>query len=60
MSAEVIAVLGSDQFLYGKVGGDEVIARLDPVQGRCGGQSPAPREPAPSPSLRRETERAVL
>jgi hypothetical protein len=29
MSAEVVEVLGSDQFLYGKVGGDQVIARLD-------------------------------
>jgi multiple sugar transport system ATP-binding protein len=26
----VVEVLGSDQFLYGKVGSDEVIARLDP------------------------------
>ncbi len=23
-------MLGSDQFLYGKVGGDDVIARVDP------------------------------
>jgi ABC-type sugar transport system ATPase subunit len=30
MTVEVVEVLGSDQFLYGKVGGDEVIARLDP------------------------------
>jgi multiple sugar transport system ATP-binding protein len=30
MKVEVVEVLGSDQFLYGKVGGDEVIARLDP------------------------------
>jgi ABC-type sugar transport system ATPase subunit len=30
MSVEVVEVLGSDQYLYGKVGGDEVIARLDP------------------------------
>jgi ABC-type sugar transport system ATPase subunit len=30
MSAEVVEVLGSDQYLYGKVGGDEMIARLDP------------------------------
>jgi multiple sugar transport system ATP-binding protein len=30
MSVEVVEVLGSDQFLYGKVGGDDVIARLDP------------------------------
>jgi multiple sugar transport system ATP-binding protein len=27
---EVVEVLGADQFLYGKVGGDDVIARLDP------------------------------
>jgi multiple sugar transport system ATP-binding protein len=30
MSTEVVEVLGSDQYLYGKVGSDEVIARLDP------------------------------
>jgi multiple sugar transport system ATP-binding protein len=30
MSVEVVEVLGSDQYLYGKVGGDEVIARLEP------------------------------
>jgi multiple sugar transport system ATP-binding protein len=30
MKVEVVEVLGSDQFLYGKVGSDEVIARLDP------------------------------
>jgi multiple sugar transport system ATP-binding protein len=30
MNVEVVEVLGSDQFLYGKVGGDEMIARLDP------------------------------
>jgi multiple sugar transport system ATP-binding protein len=30
MKVEVVEVLGSDQFLYGKVGGDDVIARLDP------------------------------
>jgi multiple sugar transport system ATP-binding protein len=30
MRVEVVEVLGSDQFLYGKVGGDDVIARLDP------------------------------
>src|SRR3989441_193542 len=30
MNVEVVEVLGSDQFLYGKVGGDDIIARLDP------------------------------
>jgi multiple sugar transport system ATP-binding protein len=30
MNVEVVEVLGSDQFLYGKVGGDDMIARLDP------------------------------
>ena len=30
MSIEVVEVLGSDQFLYGKAGADEVIARVDP------------------------------
>jgi multiple sugar transport system ATP-binding protein len=30
MEVEVVEVLGSDQFLYGKIGGDEVIARVDP------------------------------
>jgi multiple sugar transport system ATP-binding protein len=30
MKVEVVEVLGADQFLYGKVGGDDVIARLDP------------------------------
>jgi multiple sugar transport system ATP-binding protein len=30
MKVEVVEVLGSDQFLYGKVGADDVIARLDP------------------------------
>jgi len=30
IKVEVVEVLGSDQFLYGKVGGDDVIARLDP------------------------------
>jgi multiple sugar transport system ATP-binding protein len=30
MGIEVVEVLGSDQFLYGKVGADEVIARVDP------------------------------
>src|SRR5437764_10846222 len=30
MTVEVVEVLGSDQYLYGKVGGDEVIARVDP------------------------------
>jgi multiple sugar transport system ATP-binding protein len=27
---EVVEILGSDQFLYGKVGGDDVIARVNP------------------------------
>ena len=27
---EVVEILGSDQFLYGKVGDDDVIARVDP------------------------------
>jgi len=30
MKVEVVEVLGSDQFLYGKVGGDDVTARVDP------------------------------
>jgi multiple sugar transport system ATP-binding protein len=30
IKVEVVEVLGSDQFVYGKVGGDDVIARLDP------------------------------
>ena len=30
LKVEVLEVLGSDQYLYGKVGGDDVIARVDP------------------------------
>ncbi len=30
MTIDVVEVLGSDQFLYGKVGSDDVIARVDP------------------------------
>ncbi len=30
MKIEVVEVLGSDQYLYGKVGADDVIARVDP------------------------------
>src|SRR2546423_6978993 len=30
IKVEVVEILGSDQFLYGKVGGDDVIARVDP------------------------------
>jgi len=30
MGVEVVEVLGSDQYLYGKVGGDDVVARVDP------------------------------
>jgi multiple sugar transport system ATP-binding protein len=30
MKVEVLEVLGSDQYLYGKVGGDDVVARVDP------------------------------
>jgi multiple sugar transport system ATP-binding protein len=30
LNVEVVEVLGSDQYLYGKVGGDDVTARLDP------------------------------
>jgi multiple sugar transport system ATP-binding protein len=30
MRIEVLEVLGSDQFLYGKVGSDDVVARVDP------------------------------
>jgi multiple sugar transport system ATP-binding protein len=30
MNAEVVEVLGSDQYVYGKVGADDVTARLDP------------------------------
>jgi multiple sugar transport system ATP-binding protein len=30
LNIEVVEVLGSDQYLYGKVGDDEVIARVDP------------------------------
>jgi multiple sugar transport system ATP-binding protein len=30
MNVEVVEVLGSDQFVYGRIGGDEVIARVDP------------------------------
>jgi multiple sugar transport system ATP-binding protein len=30
VKVEVVEILGSDQFLYGKVGGDDVIARVDP------------------------------
>jgi multiple sugar transport system ATP-binding protein len=30
MIVEVVEVLGADQYLYGKCGGDDIIARLDP------------------------------
>ena len=30
MTVEVVEILGSDQFVYGRVGGDDVIARIDP------------------------------
>jgi multiple sugar transport system ATP-binding protein len=30
VKVEVVEILGSDQFLYGKVGSDDVIARVDP------------------------------
>jgi multiple sugar transport system ATP-binding protein len=30
MDVDVVEVLGSDQFLYGRIGGDNVIARVDP------------------------------
>ena len=30
VKVEVVEILGSDQFLYGKLGGDDVIARVDP------------------------------
>jgi multiple sugar transport system ATP-binding protein len=30
VKVEVVEILGSDQFLYGKVGGDDMIARVDP------------------------------
>jgi multiple sugar transport system ATP-binding protein len=30
MTIEVLEVLGSDQYLYGKVGGDDLVARTDP------------------------------
>jgi multiple sugar transport system ATP-binding protein len=30
MFVEVVEVLGSDQYVYGKVGGDDVVARVDP------------------------------
>jgi multiple sugar transport system ATP-binding protein len=30
MGVEVLEVLGSDQYLYGRVGGDDVVARVDP------------------------------
>jgi multiple sugar transport system ATP-binding protein len=30
MGVEVLEVLGSDQYLYGKVGSDDVVARVDP------------------------------
>jgi multiple sugar transport system ATP-binding protein len=30
MAVDVVEVLGSDQFLYGRVGGDDLIARVDP------------------------------
>jgi multiple sugar transport system ATP-binding protein len=30
MGVEVLEVLGSDQYVYGKVGGDDLVARVDP------------------------------
>jgi multiple sugar transport system ATP-binding protein len=30
MKVEVLEILGSDQYLYGKVGGDDIVARVDP------------------------------
>jgi multiple sugar transport system ATP-binding protein len=30
MKVDVLEVLGSDQYLYGKVGGDDLVARVDP------------------------------
>ena len=30
MKVDVVERLGSDQFLYGQVGGDQVTARIDP------------------------------
>jgi multiple sugar transport system ATP-binding protein len=30
MRVEVLEILGSDQYIYGKVGGDDVVARVDP------------------------------
>jgi multiple sugar transport system ATP-binding protein len=37
MQVEVVEVLGSDQYLYGKIGGDDVIARVDPHLGVAAG-----------------------
>jgi multiple sugar transport system ATP-binding protein len=37
MQVEVVEVLGSDQYLYGKIGRDDVIARVDPHLGVAAG-----------------------
>jgi len=39
MKVEVVEVLGSDQFLYGRVGSDDIIARVDPGFNAAGGDT---------------------
>ena len=61
MRVEVLEVLGSDQYVYGKVGSDDVVARVDPqVEVKVGDTMPLGLNMRRVHLFDVETERALL
>jgi multiple sugar transport system ATP-binding protein len=61
MKVEVVERLGSDQFLYGQVGGDTITARVDPrMKVQSGGQARLALDARALHLFDAETEKALL
>ena len=61
MRVDVVERLGSDQFLYGQVGGDTITARVDPrMKVEAGGQARLGLDARSLHLFDAETEKALL
>ena len=61
MKVDVVERLGSDQFLYGQVGGDTITARVDPrMKVELGGRARLGLDPRSLHLFDAETEKALL
>ncbi|MDE3075710.1 MAG: TOBE domain-containing protein, partial [Chloroflexota bacterium] len=61
LKVDVVEILGSDQYLYGKIGADDVIARVDPeLKVSTGDQVPLVMNSRRMHLFDAETEKALL